>query len=130
MQAYAINCANFVRFLFLRQGFLLSGFVYLFYTIANTPRITEQRFRRIKALAGDFGDGAVEVHLAADLVAGIPGVGFAFGRSVLETVRHHIDIIALYPVAGLFHLLALQSIYFLSAADIYLTAMEELLCAR
>lgn len=39
-------------------------------------------------------------------------------------------VIALYPVAGLFHLLALQSIYFLSAADIYLTAMEELLCAR
>jgi hypothetical protein len=38
--------------------------------------------------------------------------------------------IALYPVAGLFHLLALQSIYFLSSADIYLTAMEELLCAR
>ena len=98
--------------------------------VAYMPGITQERPGGVEALAGDFGDGAVELHLAAYLVAGIPGVGFAFGRSVLETVRRHIDIIALYPVAGLFHLLALQSIYFLSAADIYLTAMEELLCAR
>ena len=56
------------------------------------PRIAEERTGGVEALAGDLGDGAVEVHLAADLVAGIPGVGFAFGRSVLETVRRHADI--------------------------------------
>ena len=46
--------------------------------IANAPWIAEERTCRIKTFSGDFGDSAVEPHLTADLVAGVPSVGFGF----------------------------------------------------
>ena len=60
--------------------------------VAYIPGIAEEGTGRVEALAGDLGDGAVEIHLAADLVASIPGVGLGSGRSVLEAVRRHADI--------------------------------------
>ena len=60
--------------------------------VAYMPGIAEEGTGRVEALAGDLGDGAVEVHLAADLITGIPGVGLGSGRSVLEAVRRHADI--------------------------------------
>lgn len=79
-------------FLFPRQGVLLVGLVYQADGIADMPGIFEEGTCRIKTFSGDFGNGAVEAHLATDLVAGVPSVGFGFGRSVLQTIRCHADI--------------------------------------
>ena len=71
---------------------LLLFFVKIANCVADVAGVAEERAGGVEALAGDFGDGAVETHLAADLVAGVPSVGFGFGRSVLEAIRRHPDI--------------------------------------
>ena len=69
MQAYAINCADFVLF-FIKPG---DG-------VADVSGVFEKRPRRIETLAGNLRDGAVESHLTANFITRVPR---AFGFRLL-----------------------------------------------
>ena len=53
----------------------------------------------IEALSGDFGDSAIELHLAGDFIALSPRI---LGRRVLETIGRHTNIKA-----------AIRTVYFI-----------------
>ena len=81
------------RVLFPRQeiGVLLGGVVGVDEAngVADVAGVTEEGTGGVETLTGDFGDGAVELHLADNLVALAPR---RFGRSPFQPVGRHADV--------------------------------------
>ena len=64
-------CGVFRRVLFPGEREIVR-FIGSFDAVAHASRVAEKGFGGVEALAGDFGNGAVEVHLPLNLVAGSP----------------------------------------------------------